>query len=331
MPDGSTPTLIGTVPPQHMYGFESTVLLALFSGCAFTAERPFYPADICAAIGAAPRPRALVSTPIHLRTLLGAGIELPPLDLIVSATAPLEQELAREAEAKIQRPIARDLRIDGNRADRDAPHRRFAHLALVAGRAPQRRAAAQVYAHGGHVEQLTPLCDVVEITGDDEFILHGRTADLVNVAGKRSSFAYLNAQLNAIPGVLDGVFFLREPGSGGLTGVGAAWRRPWSLPDVDAATLIDHLRRAHRSRVLAASAAHGRSAAAQCDRQAAAAGTALLGRSAHAGRDVRDGPAAGRADMYAMHVAALEIAADHPAFAGHFPGHADFARRRLAR
>jgi len=26
--------------------------------------------------------------------------------------------------------------------------------------------------------------DVIEITGDDEFLLHGRTADLVNVAGQ---------------------------------------------------------------------------------------------------------------------------------------------------
>ena len=47
---------------------------------------------------------------------------------------------------------------------------------------------------------------------------HGRTADLVNVAGKRSSFGYLNTQLNAIPGVIDGAFFLRE-GLTGSTGV----------------------------------------------------------------------------------------------------------------
>ena len=53
------------------------------------------------------------------------------------------------------------------------------------------------------------MCDVIEITGGDEFLLHGRTADLVNIAGKRSSIAYLNAQLNAIPGVIDGAFFLR--------------------------------------------------------------------------------------------------------------------------
>ena len=48
--DGRSHALIGTVPGQHMYGFESTVLLALLSGNAFSAERPFYPADIAAAV-----------------------------------------------------------------------------------------------------------------------------------------------------------------------------------------------------------------------------------------------------------------------------------------
>ena len=53
---------------------------------------------------------------------------------------------------------------------------------------------------------MTTMCDVLEIKDDESFLLHGRTADLVNVAGKRSSFGYLNTQLNAIPGVLDGAF-----------------------------------------------------------------------------------------------------------------------------
>ena len=45
--DGRAHAIVGTVPPQHMYGFESTVLVALQSGNAFCAERPFFPADIC--------------------------------------------------------------------------------------------------------------------------------------------------------------------------------------------------------------------------------------------------------------------------------------------
>ena len=42
-------TVLGTVPPQHMFGFESTVLLPLLSGATLTAERLYYPADIEAA------------------------------------------------------------------------------------------------------------------------------------------------------------------------------------------------------------------------------------------------------------------------------------------
>jgi acyl-coenzyme A synthetase/AMP-(fatty) acid ligase len=98
----------------------------------------------------------------------------------------------------------------------------------------------QVFAQGGHIEQLTPMCDVIEITGEEEFLLHGRTADLVNVAGKRSSFGYLNTQLNAIPGVLDGAFFLREgpAGSTGVDRLGAVV----VAPGMSVATLIEHLR-----------------------------------------------------------------------------------------
>jgi acyl-coenzyme A synthetase/AMP-(fatty) acid ligase len=70
--DGRSHALVGTVPGQHMYGFESTVLLALLSGNALSAERPFYPADIAAALERVPRPRVLVTTPVHLRTLLGS-------------------------------------------------------------------------------------------------------------------------------------------------------------------------------------------------------------------------------------------------------------------
>jgi acyl-coenzyme A synthetase/AMP-(fatty) acid ligase len=98
----------------------------------------------------------------------------------------------------------------------------------------------QVYAHGGHVEQLTVMQDVIEITGDDEFLLHGRTADLVNVAGKRSSFGYLNTQLNAIPGVIDGVFFLRD-GATGSTGV-ARLGAVVVAPTLSVAALTEHLR-----------------------------------------------------------------------------------------
>jgi acyl-coenzyme A synthetase/AMP-(fatty) acid ligase len=237
--DGRSHTIIGTVPGQHMYGFESTVLLALLSGNAFSAERPFYPADVAAAVNLVPRPRALVTTPIHLRTLLSSEVDFPPVDLVVSATAPLSQELAREVESKYHTSL---LEIYGSTETGQIAIRRTADTAAWRLWPGVRLSVAneQVFAQGGHIEQLTPMCDVIEITGEREFLLHGRTADMVNVAGKRSSFGYLNAQLNAIPGVVDGAFFLRE-GLSGSTGV-ARLGAVVVAPGLGVAALTDQLR-----------------------------------------------------------------------------------------
>jgi acyl-coenzyme A synthetase/AMP-(fatty) acid ligase len=53
--DARSHAVLATVPPQHMYGFESSVLLPLQSGGALCAERPFYPADVCSALDSLPR------------------------------------------------------------------------------------------------------------------------------------------------------------------------------------------------------------------------------------------------------------------------------------
>ncbi|NMG76058.1 AMP-binding protein [Aromatoleum diolicum] len=202
-------TLVGTVPPQHMYGFESTVLLALQGGGAMWAGRPFYPADIAAALAALPRRRVLVSTPFHIRALLAADLALPAADLVVSATAPLSGNLAVETEARMQCPL---MEIYGctetgqtatRRTAQTAEWQLFRDVCLSV-------EDGEVWAHGGHVEQRTMLSDIIEPTQDDRFLLHGRSADLVNIAGKRSSLGYLNHQLNAIPGVLDGSFFMPD-------------------------------------------------------------------------------------------------------------------------
>jgi acyl-coenzyme A synthetase/AMP-(fatty) acid ligase len=242
MLDGRYYSLVGTVPPQHMYGFESTVLLALQAGAALCAERPFYPADICSALACVPRPRILVSTPVHLRTLVTAEVDLPAVDLILSATAPLSQNLAREVEQRFDTQLQE---IYGSTETGQIALRRTAdtiewrlwrdvHLTTDAER---------TWAAGGHVEQRTPMCDVIEITAQDRFLLHGRMADLVNIAGKRSSLAYLTHQLNAIPGVLDGAFFVREEtvssATTGVTRVAAVV----VAPELDAVSLTDHLRK----------------------------------------------------------------------------------------
>ena len=237
--DGRSHALIGTVPAQHMYGFESSLLLALLSGNAFCAERPFYPADIASTVEAMPRPRVLVTTPVHLRTLLASEVPFPAVDLVMSATAPLTQQLACEVESRYK---TRLLEIYGSTETGQIGLRRSAETEIwrLWPGVVLSTAGEQTLAHGGHVEQRTPMCDVIEILDDRQFLLHGRTADLVNVAGKRSSFAYLNAQLHAIPGVRDGAFFLREE-RGGDTGVDRLGAMVVA-PGMSAAALTEHLR-----------------------------------------------------------------------------------------
>jgi acyl-coenzyme A synthetase/AMP-(fatty) acid ligase len=233
--------LLGTVPAQHMFGFESTVLLPWQSGNALCAERPFFPADITAALAALPRPRVLVTTPIHLRSLLAAQIALPPIDLVVSATAMLPANLAREVERRCDGPL---LEIYGSTETGQIAVRRTAHedewrlwpgvrLEIIEERC---------WVQGGHVEQLTPLADVLELRGPERFVLHGRTADLVNIAGKRSSIAYLNHHLHAIPGIIDGTFYL--PAEATASSVGQVTRLAAMVvaPGLDATQITCALR-----------------------------------------------------------------------------------------
>jgi len=204
-------TVTGTVPPQHMYGFESTVLLPLLNAGVIDASHPFYPADIAAALQGTPEPRVLVSTPFHLRTLLEARIAVPALALQLCATAPLAPQLARQAEEQLGAPL---LEIYGSTETGQIATRRssagelwltFDGIEVHA--QPTEEGEPRFAAHGGHVEGVVPLSDVLDLQSPTRFALLGRHADMVNIAGKRTSLAYLNHQLNSIPGVVDAALY----------------------------------------------------------------------------------------------------------------------------
>lgn len=199
--------LVATVPAQHMFGFESSVLIALLAGAAFDSERPFFPADIAAALARMPRPCMLVTTPFHLKMLLEAKLPLPSIDLVLCATAPLSPQLAAQAEAALAAPL---LEIYGcTEAGQVATRRTTAGAEWQALDGLQLAGnGTESTVQGGHVTQPTPLADVLEVLDGQRFRLLGRSADLVNIAGKRSSLGHLNYHLNTIPSVDDGVFWL---------------------------------------------------------------------------------------------------------------------------
>ncbi len=92
--------ILGTVPPQHMYGFESTVLLPLLSGAALSRGAALLPRrhrrrDRAHAARAHARHHAL--PPAQLAGERRGGADSRPSS---AATAPLSEALAREAEAR---------------------------------------------------------------------------------------------------------------------------------------------------------------------------------------------------------------------------------------
>lgn len=213
--------IVATVPPQHMYGLELSVLLPLTGPFSVHAARPLFPADVAAALAELPPPRLLVTTPVHLRSLLRSAVTLPALGAIVSATAPLSPELAQTAEMRYCAPV---IEVFGSTETCVIAHRRcalerewslYAGVDLVA-----RPDGTQV--HAAHLPAPVTLHDIVEVLPGRQFRLCGRNADLLEIAGKRASMADLGRRLNDLPGVLDAVVFqLDEADAGGVKRIAA--------------------------------------------------------------------------------------------------------------
>ncbi|OOG48601.1 AMP-binding protein [Rhodanobacter sp. C01] len=234
-------TVVATVPSQHMYGMEMSVLLPLLGGAGIHAGRPFFPADVAAALAAVPPPRVLVTTPVHLRALVESGIALPAIAAMVSATAPLPVELAQAAERCFGTPL---LEVFGSTETCVFASRRptvdedwllyddvFLH--------PQPDGTA---VEAPQLEVPITLADIVSLSdGGRRFRLRGRHADMLEIAGKRASLGDLTRRLLAIPGVRDGVVFQLDGGDAldvhRIAALAVA-------PGLDEHVILDALRRA---------------------------------------------------------------------------------------
>lgn len=357
--------IVATVPAQHSYGFESSVLLAMLGGASFDAGRPFYPADIAAALAQLPRPRALVTTPFHLKALVHSGVALPSVDLVLSATAPLSPQLAARAEAAMSACLGEIYgcteagQVAARRTTQGDIWTTLGELRIVretlapAAAAPAPQGAPQpagdaappaperFVVSGGHVSEPTPLADLLELHDERRFRLLGRANDLIHVAGKRSSLAHLNFHLNRVEGVEDGAFWLPEAGDLAAEGHEVeAVHRPIAFvvaPRLAAREVIAALKRGLESAFVPRRVVHVE----QLPREAtgklttAALRTFALATLAQAPAKAASGAAAARVAAPAAAQPAAQAAdaegpfgdadeylvdADHPAFAGHFPG-----------
>jgi acyl-coenzyme A synthetase/AMP-(fatty) acid ligase len=231
--------VVATVPSQHMYGLEFSVLLPLLGHAAVYAGKPFFAADIDAALRCVPEPRVLVTTPVHLRALLDSGHALPRFAGIVSATAPLARELAEAAEVRFGVPVQE---VFGSTETCVIAHRRTAHEDAWT---PYGGVTLHPQPDGTRVEapqlvQPVVLADIVELLPDGRYRLCGRNTDLLEIAGKRASLGDLTHKLLRVPGVRDGVVFqLDETDAMGVRRIAALV----VAPGLDAGDILADLRR----------------------------------------------------------------------------------------
>ena len=238
VPGGSRPWIVATVPPQHMFGMEMSVLLPLLGDMSVHCGRPLFPADVAAALAEVPAPRVLVTTPVHLRALVASGLEFPDLALVISATAPLETSLAVRTERLLR---ARVLDVLGStetcaiatrEGARESAWRPHSGVVLTPG-------PAGTIVEAPWFDKPTLLQDIVEFLPGGCFTLRGRNADSIEIAGKRASLAELTQRLLAVVGVSDAIVFQPEVADLGLAGRVSALA---VAPGLTAASILERLR-----------------------------------------------------------------------------------------
>ena len=202
--------IVATVPPQHMYGLETSILYCLQNACAVYAGSPFYPDDIRSAVESTLQPVVLVTTPVHLRACTGAAnIVWNNIKTIISATALLRVDLAKQVSEKMKATV---MEIFG-----------CTEAGAIASREPLKTELWKLYSglsisqqntktfiHGTSSVQDIELSDIIEIVDENSFKLLGRDEDMVNIAGKRGSLADLTLKLQSIKDVDDAVVYFPE-------------------------------------------------------------------------------------------------------------------------
>ncbi len=238
------PTVIATVPPQHMYGTETSVLLPLLAGIGVHAARPLFPGDVAGALAQVPEPRVLVTTPVHLRTLLASTQEFPKVAVVVSATAPMDAALALRVATGLKAPLLEMFgstetcviatRLTASESD----WRLYPGVTLEP-------AADHTWVRAPWFDQATRLQDVVEVA-EGRMLLRGRNVDMIEIAGKRASLSDLTRRLLAIPGVQDAVVFQPSDAEAEAPGVTRVQRVAAAVvaPELSVAEILNAMARA---------------------------------------------------------------------------------------
>ncbi|HED33702.1 MAG TPA: acyl-CoA synthetase [Gammaproteobacteria bacterium] len=209
---GERASIIATVPAQHMFGFELSIVLPLVCSVSVYYSLPFYPLDIQSALADMPAPRILVTTPTHLRACITLQQDWPVVEGVISATSPLADELACQIEDVLSTKVEEIYGCSEVGAIASRRVTTSADWELLDGYSLEivnDAAQLSVPSVGAPVR----LPDQIICLSERFFNLTGRVSDMVKMGGKRGSLADLTARLRALHGVKDAVVFRHEQSS----------------------------------------------------------------------------------------------------------------------
>lgn len=297
-PEETASSLTGTVPPYHMYGFETLVCQAVHTRSLATTGPTAYPADWQKMLKLTAAPRILITTPLQMRALLRADLDIPPIARIVSAAAPLGEELARRTEEVLSTVVteiygATEIGSIAIRRTTDEPVWKLYDT-------------VDLHVHDDSVTVSAPgapdieLADLVEQLDARHFHLIGRRNDMVKIAARRASLSALNAILTNLPGVEDGAFVPPNADDGHTTRMQVLA----VAPEVSAADILSGLRKQIDPVFLPRTITFVESMPRN------SVGKLTAGALREFVTTVMEGQIIGE----------VSFPADHPAFPGHFPG-----------
>ena len=198
--------LIPTVASQHMYGLEAGIFLSLHGKNTLYVGNAFYAEDIALAVNVM-RPGLLISTPIHL-SMLSKASQTINIENVLSATSILSKTLCKNIEQKWTTTINEVYGFSeaGSIATRTPSQKNEWHL--LSGITISYSEPYEVQAK--HLPHAEAFHDKIIMSSPQYFRLLGRSDDIIDIAGKRTSLSGLNQQVLAIEGVIDAVVFIPE-------------------------------------------------------------------------------------------------------------------------
>lgn len=204
--------IIATVPPQHMFGFEMSIILPLVCNVCVHQKQPFYPLDIQQAsndinqVSKLSAYQVLVTTPVHLKACVSLLDGWRSVGNVISATSPLSEKLAQDVES-IMGATAQEIygcseagAIASRSVTRDATWKLLDSYSL---NLVNNQSMLSVPA----VTMPVLLPDNLKMLSERTFRLVGRISDMVKIGGKRGSLADLTNHLKLLKGVKDAIVF----------------------------------------------------------------------------------------------------------------------------